>query len=199
MDNQIFLLVGIPVLIFLSRILDVSIGTIRIIFVSRGAKPIAAFLGFIEVFIWIIAISQIMNNLNNIWAYFAYALGFSGGTYLGMLLEEKIAVGTVLFQVITKKPATDLIPELRESNARLTSLKANGEDGPVDILYIVAKRKISRKIYSLIKKYHPQAFLSVEDIRVVQDSLPYLENIINTSTQKKSPFNIIRSFVRKKK
>jgi len=175
-ENETLVLWLIPFLIFLSRVVDVSIGTIRIIFISRGWKLISAGLGFIEVFIWVVAISQIMKNLDNMWAYFAYAAGFSCGTYVGMLIEEKIAVGTVLFQVITKKPATKLIQELRESDAKLTSVRASGDDGPVDILYVVVKRKKAHKIYLLIKKYHPRAFLSVEDIRVVQESLPYIEH-----------------------
>ncbi|MFC1599491.1 DUF2179 domain-containing protein [Patescibacteria group bacterium] len=179
LENEIIILWLIPLLIFLSRIVDVSIGTIRIIFISRGWKLISAVLGFIEVFIWILAISQIMKNLDNLWAYFAYAMGFACGTYVGMLIEEKIAVGTVLFHVITKKPAPKLIKELHESDAKLTSVKAKGEDGLVDIIYIVAKRKKAHKVYLLIKKYHPRAFLSVEDIRVVQESLPYIKHSIH--------------------
>ncbi len=178
-ENEIIMLWLIPFLIFLSRVVDVSIGTIRIIFISRGWKLISAGLGFIEVFIWVLAISQIMKNLDNTWAYFAYAIGFSCGTYVGMFIEEKIAVGTVLFHVITKKPAPKLIKELQESDAKLTSIKAKGEDGPVDIIYVVAKRKRAHEVYVLIKKYHPKAFLSVEDIRVVQDSLPYIKHSIH--------------------
>lgn len=107
-ESEIIILWLIPLLIFLSRVVDVSIGTIRIIFISRGWKFVSAGLGFIEVFIWVLAISQIMKNLDNVWAYFAYALGFACGTYVGMLIEEKIAVGTVLFQVITKKTCAEI-------------------------------------------------------------------------------------------
>ena len=178
-ESEIIILWLIPFLIFLSRVVDVSIGTIRIIFISRGWKFVSAGLGFIEVFIWVLAISQIMKNLDNVWAYFAYAMGFACGTYVGMLIEEKIAIGTVLFQVITKKPAPKLIKELHESDAKLTSVKARGDDGPVDIIYVVAKRKKAHKVYLLIKKYHPRAFLSVEDIRVVQESLPYIKHSIH--------------------
>lgn len=178
-ENEIVLLWGIPFLIFLSRVVDVSIGTIRIIFISRGWKLISAGLGFIEVLIWVVAIGQIMQNLDNTWAYFAYAIGFSCGTYVGMLIEEKIAVGTVLFHVITKKPAPELIKELHASDAKLTTVKAMGDDGSVDIIYVVAKRKKAHEVYVLIKKYHPKAFLSVEDIRVVQDSLPYIKHSIH--------------------
>ncbi len=179
-ENEILVLWLIPLLIFLSRVVDVSMGTIRIIFISRGWKFVSAGLGFIEVFIWVLAISQIMKNLDNIWAYLAYALGFSFGTFVGMVIEEKIAVGTVLFHVITKTPAPKLIKELHESDARLTTMKAQGDNGPVNIIYVVVKRKKAHQVYLLIKKYHPHAFLSVEDIRVVQDSLPYIKHTIHT-------------------
>lgn len=173
-ESEILALWLIPLLIFFSRVIDVSIGTIRIIFISRQWKLISAGLGFIEVFIWVLAISQIMKNLDNMWAYFAYALGFASGTYIGMYIEEKIAVGTVLFHVITNKPAPQLIEELHESAAKTTTMKAQGDDGPVNIIYVITKRKKARKVFSLIKKYHPKAFMSVEDIRVVQESLPYI-------------------------
>lgn len=168
--NELLLLIGIPTLIFLARVIDVSLGTIRIIFISREWKMIAASLGFIEVLIWILAITQIMKNLDNFWAYFAYALGFACGTYVGMLIEEKIAVGTVMFQIITKKPAKKLLKELHQSDARLTSIRAKSDNGPVDILYVVTKRKKAHLTYKIINKYHPRAFLSIEDIRIVQES-----------------------------
>ena len=95
-----------------------------------------------------------------------------------MVIEEKIAVGTVLFHVITNKPAPKLIEELHASKAKLTSMKATGENGPVHILYVIAKRKKTHAVYSLIKKHHPKAFMSIEDIRVVQESMPYIEHSI---------------------
>ncbi|GAE87820.1 hypothetical protein JCM21531_1220 [Acetivibrio straminisolvens JCM 21531] len=81
-------------LIFFSRIIDVTIGTIRIIFVSRGKKYLAPVLGFFEVLVWIVAISQVMQNLNNFACYFAYAAGFATGTFVGIIIEEKLAIGT---------------------------------------------------------------------------------------------------------
>jgi len=87
-------------------------------------------------------------------------------------------VGTVMFHVITKKPAPKLIKELRGSDALLTTMRAEGDSGPVNIIYVIAKRKKAHKIYLKIKEYHPKAFLSVEDIRVVQESLPYIHQSI---------------------
>lgn len=83
------------------------------------------------------------------------------------------------FRSLQKKPAPKLIKELHSSDAKLTSVKARGDDGPVDIIYVVAKRKKAHEVYLLIKKYHPRAFLSVEEIRVVQESLPYIKHSIH--------------------
>jgi len=185
-ESDVLLYWIIPFLIFLARVADVSMGTIRIIFISRGWKLVAASIGFIEVLIWVVAMGQIIQNLDNVWAYLAYAAGFSVGTFVGMVIEEKIAVGTVLFQIITKKSAKKLIKELRESKDRLTSVPAFGDEGKVHILYVVTKRKRAKKVYNLIKEHHPTAFLCVEDIRVVQNSLPYVENVAS-SDAKHSP------------
>ncbi len=85
----------LPAAIFLARICDVTIGTLRIIFVSKGNKLIAPVLGFFEVLIWIIAITRIIENLNNPFCYVAYAAGFATGNYIGLRVEEKLAVGIV--------------------------------------------------------------------------------------------------------
>ena len=106
-QSDIHIYIILPLLIFLARICDVTLGTIRIIAVSKGLKRLAPFLGFFEVFIWILAISRIMQNLNNPICYIAYAGGFAAGNYVGMKVEEKVALGIILIRVITYKEATD--------------------------------------------------------------------------------------------
>jgi len=113
-SDHIFRLVIIPVLIFLARIMDVSIGTMRVIFVSRGFKFYAALCGFFEVLIWIIAITQIIKNLNNPLYYIAYAGGFATGNFIGMVLEEKIALGTVLLRIVVPHEIEELEKYLKE-------------------------------------------------------------------------------------
>src|SRR5690606_19393935 len=102
-----------PLLIFLARLCDVSLGTVRIIFVSKGYKTFAACIGFFEVLIWILAISNVMQRLDN-WVYYvAYAAGFATGNYVGMLLDEKMAIGYEMIRVITKAEANELVQVLR--------------------------------------------------------------------------------------
>ena len=111
-NSQMFAFVVVPVLIFAARALDVSIGSIRVIFLARGRR-VAAILGFFEVLIWLVVITHIMRNLSNPVTYIAYAAGFATGTYVGILLEGKPALGTLLVQVITEEDATELLHCLR--------------------------------------------------------------------------------------
>jgi len=113
--SEAFTFILLPVLIFLARILDVSFGTIRIIFVSRGRKFLAPLIGFFEILIWLVAIGKVMQNLTNVYCYIAYAGGFAAGNFTGMWIEEKLAMGTLVIQVITKKDASALIENFKSS------------------------------------------------------------------------------------
>ena len=156
-----------PLLIFLLRIADVSIGTIRIIFVARGNRIIAPLLGFFEVFIWVLAISNIIQQLDNWFNYFAYAGGFATGNYVGMRIEERLAVGISLVRIITKKEMPSLSSSLNEKGIPTTLLDGHGRDDDVSIIYTIVKRKQLAEVIDLIKKINPKAFFTVEDIRYI--------------------------------
>jgi len=151
------------VLIFCARIVDVSIGTLRIISVAKGRKYLAPLLGFIEILIWLAAISQVMQAGSNPFYFIAYAAGFATGNYVGIYLEEKLALGTLVVSAITTKDATDLFEDLSSRGFGVTSLDAQGRHGPVKIIYTVIKRKNLSRVVSLIRKHNPKAFYSVEE------------------------------------
>lgn len=171
-ESSSFVFVIIPLLIFFARILDVSIGTLRIIFVSKGLKYYAALLGFFESLIWLLAVAQVMQNLNSWQTYVAFAFGFAAGNYVGVVLEEKIALGKMLIRVITRREADDLVKVLWEEGYGVTSVDAQGESGPVKLIFSIAKRKNITKIISIIKKYNPNAFYTIEDMRYVNETYP---------------------------
>jgi uncharacterized protein YebE (UPF0316 family) len=125
----------LPFLIFLARISDVSIGTIRIIMVAKGYKKVAPFIGFFEVLIWIIAISKIIQNLDNWACYIGYAAGFATGNFIGMIIEEKLALGHELIRVITSEEPTQLVTKLREKGFGVTLTPAEGIKGKLGILF----------------------------------------------------------------
>lgn len=166
----------LPGLIFLARICDVTIGTIRIIFVSKGRKLWASFFGFFEVLIWLVAIGQIMQNLNNVFCYIAYAAGFASGNYIGISIEEKLAMGVLIVRIITTNGETELIDSLRASGFGVTSVAAQGGSGPVHVIYTIIKRSCLPEVVSIIKKFNPKAFYSVEELRSVNAGVFPIKN-----------------------
>ncbi|KAB2868129.1 MAG: DUF2179 domain-containing protein [Bacteroidales bacterium] len=167
-DNpELYSYVVLPILIFFARICDVTIGTLRIIFVSKGQKNIAPFLGFFEVFIWIVAISQIMKGASNIYCYLGYAAGFATGNYVGMLVEERLAVGNLLVRIITTKDGVKLVKLLSSKGHGATSFSAEGSMGNVNIVYSVVNRKNMGEIQQILNDYDPKLFYTLEDIRKV--------------------------------
>ena len=161
----------IPLLICLARIVDVSIGTIRIIFVSKGLKKIAPIFGFFEVIIWLLAIGQIIQNLDNPINYFAYAGGFALGNYIGIIIEDRISLGFVILRIITRKSALELENYLRESGNRFTMIDGESDEGPVNIFFMPVKRTDVKGIIENVKRYNPNAFYTLEDVRSVSDDV----------------------------
>lgn len=170
-NSAVFSWIILPLLIFFARICDVTIGTIRIIMVSKGNKLISPMLGFFEVLIWLIAIGQIMQNLNNIFCYIAYAGGFAAGNYIGILLEEKLAMGTLMIRLIVKDPLPEFIQLLRSQNFGTTVLDGQGSQGKVNIIYCMIKRSDLEKVVNIIHQFHPKAFYSIEDVRLVREGI----------------------------
>ncbi len=130
----------------MARIIDVSLGTLRIIFVTKGMKRVAPLVGFFEVLIWLMAISRIMQDLDNWACYIAYAAGFATGNFVGMFLEEKLAIGHEMIRVITRKDATKLIENLRAKGYGVTSVRAEGIEGEVAVIYIIARRSMIKEV-----------------------------------------------------
>ena len=163
----------IPLLIFLARIIDVSLGTIRVLLISKGDKLTATALGFVEVLIWLLAIKEILNNLNSIAAYVAYPAGFAAGTYIGMLLEEKLISGKVVLRVIVKKKKGKIKEAFVKENIQFTIVDAEGSKGPSKLLFCILDRKKVEQVVNIIKKNNPKAFYSIENIQYARDPISY--------------------------
>ncbi len=180
MSSECYALVILPMLIFVARILDVTIGTIRIVFISKGHKILSPLLGFFEVLIWVLAISKIFEHLNNFAYYLAYAGGFAVGNYVGLLIEEKIAIGKVVIRIITRKSANSLINALHDESFGVTIVPAQGMEDNVHIIYTVLKRHDIDKVINMIKKYNPRSFYSIEDVRHVSQGIFPIEPLTPT-------------------
>lgn len=159
----------VPLLIFLARLCDVSLATVRIILVSRGMRQVAPFIGFFEVLIWLVALSQVMQHLDRPINYVAYAGGFAGGTWMGMVLEGKIALGLVAVRIITPEDATDLIDRLRGESFGVTSFAARGIAGNVRLILTVIPRRELGRVRQIVEATHPKAFLSISDVRSARE------------------------------
>ena len=190
-DPAVFDYIILPALIFFARMVDMTLGTIRIIFVARSMKTIAPIVGFFESLIWLFAISQIIMNLSNLATYIAFAAGFAAGNYVGIYLESKLAVGLLSIRAVTTNDASDLINYLREHNFGVTSVSALGVTGRVRLIISVIKRKDLEEYIKIVKQFNPKAFISIEDVRSVQ------EGFFPTS-QRKRESQFLKSFTVRK-
>jgi len=170
-ESSTFTYLVLPFLIFFARICDVTIGTIRIVMVAKGQKVWAPILGFFEVVIWLLAISRIFENLDNWLCYLAFGAGFATGNYIGLMLEEKLAMGIVKIQIITRKPADTLIDKLVAAGYGITHQNAKGGAEKVSIIYSIIKRTEVPKMAEQIKEYNPKAFYSIEDVKFVSHGI----------------------------
>ena len=165
----------LPFFIFSARITDVSIGTLRIVFLTQGRKKTATMLGLAEVTVWLLAVSSVIQNVNEPLNFIASVAGYSTGGYLGMTIIERLALGNIIIRLVTRKDATALIDHLYRHNYGLTVVEATGREGNVQILFMVIKRRELDKMIQIINQYNPNAFFSVEDVQRVHDgNAPYI-------------------------
>lgn len=164
-EAEIYSWVILPVLIFFARVADVTLGTLRIMFVSRGKRIIAPLLGFFEVLIWIVAIGQLVQNLGSATSYLGYAAGFAAGNYVGMLIEDRLAIGTLIVRAIIPVGGDIVMMQLRDAGFGVTTVDGQGANGPVKLVYAVVKRKHVREVMDIIHAVYPKAFITIEDAR----------------------------------
>lgn len=170
-DGFWFTWVIVPLLIFLARVSDVTLGTIRIVFVSKGFKLLAPILGFFEVFIWLLAMSKIIQNLDYWFYYVAYSAGFAVGNYVGLIIEERLALGYINLRIITHETAEELTTRLSAGGFGVTSTPAMGTRSNVNIINCVLRRSDYRKASQIIKHCNPKAFYTIEDIRAANQGV----------------------------
>ena len=161
----------LPLMIFAARVLDVSLGTIRLVFVARGHKYLAPLTGFFEVLIWITTISQIMANLTNPACYIGYAGGFAMGNYVGMWLAEKLSLGSAMIRVVTQKDASQLMTSLTSADFGVTVHPGQGMQGQVNVLFTIVPRRRIPEVIDKVKQFNPNAFYTIEEVASVQSGV----------------------------
>ena len=154
----------LPGLIFLARVIDVSLGTARVVFISRGYKLLAASIGFWEVLIWLVAIGHATQNLSNPMCVIAFAMGFAMGNYIGVTITEKMSLGVVLVRILTHENSDKLIAALKERKYGITSIDGRGALGPMKVIFTIVQRQYVDQVINIIKSYNPNAFYSIESV-----------------------------------
>lgn len=159
-------------LIFLARICDVSLGTIRTIVTVQGRTGVAFILGFLEILIWITVVSAVVHKIKElpILSLF-YALGFASGNVVGIMVERKIAFGFIVLRVITRDAGKAMADRLRKSGQTVTTFVGEGMVGPVTKLYIVCRRRDLKWILPIVKEEDPESFYIIEPARDVSKVL----------------------------
>lgn len=154
-------------LIFLLRIGDVSLATLRLLMSVRGRKFTAAALGFVEILIWITAVGTALQNLSSWLHVVGYAGGFSAGTFIGLTIEERLAIGLAVVRVTSRHVGVELAEALRAMGFGVTETAGHGREGTVEIVSTVVRRRDLPKVYREIERWDPHAFVVVEEPKAI--------------------------------
>jgi uncharacterized protein YebE (UPF0316 family) len=157
--------VVIPIFIIIARVCDVSVGTVRVIFIAKGYRKLAAFLGVLEILIWIFVGRQVLVKSTNVFHFVAYAVGFGIGNYIGLVIEDKMSIGIVIIRTILREDGTELLTFFKDHDLGYTVVAGEGSQGDVKIVFSVIQRQDLARVVEAIRHYNPKAFYSIEDVR----------------------------------
>ncbi|OGO67459.1 MAG: hypothetical protein A2Z37_02845 [Chloroflexi bacterium RBG_19FT_COMBO_62_14] len=157
-----------PLIIFCLRVGDMSLDTLRVLFVVRGRKATAWMLGFFQSALWVVAITSVLSNLGNLWNLIGYAGGFATGNVVGMVIEEWLAVGHGHLRIISSRRGTAIAEAIRSAGYAATELSGRGKDGMVSVINCSVRRRDIDRVREQVKHIDPEAFLTVEEVRPLQ-------------------------------
>lgn len=151
--------------IFFLRLCDMSLDTLRVLFMMRGRKLTAGAIGFVQATIFVIAIGRVLSQLDNVFNIIGYAAGFGAGVVVGMMLEERMALGFGQMRIISKSKGQAIASALRDGGYAVTEMAGQGRDGAVDVILITARRKDVEHVQKLILGMDESAFITIEEVR----------------------------------
>jgi uncharacterized protein YebE (UPF0316 family) len=155
-------------LIFTLRVTDMTLDTLRVLFVMRGRKPIAWILGFFQAAVFVIAITFVLRDLTNVLNIIGYAAGFATGVVIGMTIEERLAIGHIHMRIISSRRGSRIAERIREEGYAVTEVPARGKDGMVTMLNCSVLRKNVGRVRNMVNEIDSEAFITSEDIRPVR-------------------------------
>ncbi|MCR3906373.1 MAG: DUF5698 domain-containing protein [Tenericutes bacterium] len=156
-------------LILFSKIIEVTISTMRIILISKGYRKPGTILSFFEIILWVFIASRVIMGIAEFpMKGIVYSIGFAVGVYIGSLLENRLAMGKILIHVISDNDAANMIMKvLRDSGHGVTSVDAHGKDSERTVLMVFANRKNKQCIIDLIEKTSDKAFIVANEVNIV--------------------------------
>jgi len=155
-------------MIFGLRITDMSLDTLRVLLVMRGRKGAAWLLGFCQSSVFVIAITRVLANLNNPLTILGYAAGFATGNVIGILIEERLAVGHIHLSIVSPRRGAVLAEALRAAGFAVTEIPARGRDGTVHLLSVSVLRKDLAHAEEIVHRTDEEAFVTSEDVRPIR-------------------------------
>jgi uncharacterized protein YebE (UPF0316 family) len=154
--------------IFLLRVSDMTLDTMRVLVVMRGRKAAAWVLGFFQAAIFVLAISRVLSDLDNPLNLAGYAAGFATGNVLGMFIEERMAIGHTLLNIVSPRRGSAIAEHLRQQGYAVTEIPGRGKDGMVTVLSVSVLRKNADRVRGLVNEIDADAFITAEDVRPVR-------------------------------
>jgi uncharacterized protein YebE (UPF0316 family) len=158
-------------LIFLLRVADVSVGTLRVNVLVRGYRGLAVALSFVECLIWLSATARVLTQLDNPANVVAFAAGYATGTLVGCTINDWLALGKTMMRVVTQTNQPEVASALREAGCTVTVMNAKGRDGEVSMAFSVIPKKRSRKLLDVIQAVNPNAFVTFEEVRTADRAI----------------------------
>lgn len=156
-----------PLAVFFLRLTDVSMATLRMLLIMRGRRFLAPLIGFFEILIWVTAIGIVVQHLDSMLHVVGYAAGFAAGSFLGLLLEERLALGLATIRTMVRSGGPELSAALREAGFGVTEMVGRGKEGAVEVLYSVLPRRRVPEALKLIDAGAPDSFVVVDEPRRV--------------------------------
>jgi len=155
----------LPFIIFGLRVLDMSLDTMRVLFVIRGRRPLAWIFGFFQSLIWVVAITTVLSNMTNPWNLVAYATGFATGNVVGMWIEERLAIGHGHMRIMSTGRGSMIAESIRNAGYAATELSGRGRDGTVAVINCSVRRRDIERVRRQVNSIDPDAFITVQEIR----------------------------------
>ena len=148
--------------IFLLRVIDQSLGTMRSLLVNKNRTVYAALIGLVESVIWILAISQVIKDIDDPVLITAYAAGFAAGTILGSYIESIVGVGNIVVRVFCPAESPSVAESLRKDGYGVTVIDGEGKDGPVKIYLCVIPRRKLKEVLNTIQEINPNTYVTTD-------------------------------------